>query len=142
MLFILISRKMIEMLFSKKKKELVMMHYEGLPGFKQDFPCKVDSDESNIIFTNEHNSVVNLPISQIQNIDSLPEMNFMGKYHNNPVNTAKTKNAVKWFYVINYTSSSGEAKYVALWGTDGSIRKFFDELNAKLSSSSSGTITL
>ena len=124
-------------MFGKKNKDVVLMHYEGLQGFKQDFPCNVKLDEEAVVFSNSNGGSAKLAISQIQSLDSMPEVNFMGKYHNNPVSTARM--GVKWFYVINYVSSSGEAKYIAFWGTDSATRKFYDELNSKVSS---GTISL
>ena len=130
---------MIEMLFSKKKKDsrTTLMHYEGLQGFRQDFPCKLDVDDSAIIFCNENNVTIKLPFSQIQSIDFLPEVNFMGKYHNNPTSTAKA--GMKWFSVVSYTSSSGESKYLAFWASDSTGKNFFDGIRSKISS---GTITL
>lgn len=124
-------------MFGKKKKDLVLMHYEGLQGFKQDFPCNVKLDDEAVVFTNNNGGSAKLPLTQIQSLDSLPEVNFMGKHHNNPVSTAKM--GVKWFYIINYTSSSGESKYIALWGTNSEARKFYDELNVQVSS---GEVTL
>lgn len=114
------------MLFSKKNKDdkTTLMHYEGLPGFRQDFPCKAEVKESCIIFTNENGSTISLPLNQIQSIDYMPELNFMGKYHNNPITTAKV--GVKWFSVISYISSTGESKYLAFWSVDSKGRKFFD----------------
>ena len=39
-------------MFGKKKNngKVTLMHYEGLQGFRQDFPCKLDVDDSAIIF--------------------------------------------------------------------------------------------
>lgn len=135
----LISERKIKMLFSKKKKDsrITLMHYEGLQGFRQDFPCKAETDDTCIIFTNENNGTAKLPYSQIQTIDYMQEVHFMGKYHNNPISTAKM--GVKWFSVVSYISSSGENKYLAFWSVDSTGRKFFDEVRTKISS---GSITL
>lgn len=124
------------MLFSKKdkskadKNEMNIMHYEGLQGFRQDFPCTARLDEEGITFENKEGFSVGLAYSKLQSIEYMPELNFMGKYHNNPVSTAKM--GVKWFYVIHYISSSGESKYIAFWGVDTKTSKFFDELKTKV----------
>ena len=126
-------------MFGKKKNngKVTLMHYEGLQGFREDFPCKLDVDDSAIIFCNENNATIKLPFNQIQSIDYLPELNFMGKYHNNPTTTAKA--GTKWFSVVTYISSSGESKYLAFWSVDSTGRKFFEEVRNR---TASGTITL
>ena len=104
-------------LFGKKKNDasgMVITHYEGLPGFRQDFPCNMNITEDKIVFSNKEGSTVELAKAQVTNIDWMREDVFMGKYHNNPVSTAKG-NAVKWFSVILYKSSGGEDKYIAFW---------------------------
>ena len=42
-------------MFFKKKdiNEVVLMHYEGLIGFKQDFPCKAFIEDENVLFKND-----------------------------------------------------------------------------------------
>ncbi|MBQ8683700.1 MAG: hypothetical protein IJ518_04195 [Clostridia bacterium] len=119
-------------MFFKKKdiNEVVLMHYEGLIGFKQDFPCKAFIEDENVLFKNDTTDI-RLSYNQINNIDYMPETNFMGKYHNNPVNTSET-NAVKWFSVITYTSSSGETKYIAFWSVDSKGRKFFEKVEQNI----------
>ena len=116
-------------MFFKEKdiNEVVLMHYEGLVGFKQDFPCRAFIEDENILFKNDTTDI-KLAYNQIESIDYMPEMNFMGKYHNNPVNTSKT-NAVKWFSVISYTSSSGEAKYIAFGRLTARVESFLKKLN-------------
>lgn len=123
------------MLFSKKAKnpsEMNIIHYEGLQGFRQDFPCTVKLDDEVLTFSNKEGFTISLAYSKLQSIDFMPEPNYMSKYHNNYVSTAKTKAAVKWFYVINYISSSGEAKHIAFWGVDLKTSKFFDEIKTKV----------
>ena len=119
-------------MFFKKKdiNEVVLMHYEGLIGFKQDFHCKAFIEDENILFKNDTTDI-KLAYNQIDSIDYMPEMNFMGKYHNNPVNTSKT-NAVKWFSVISYTSLSGEVNYIAFWSVDSKGRKFFEKVEQSI----------
>lgn len=124
-------------MFFKKKdsnKPTVLMHYEGLQGFKQDFPCKASADEMYVIFENENGGIAKLSFKQITSIDYMPEISFMGKYHNNPVSTSKTA-AVKWFSVVNYISSTGENKYLAFWSVDSTGRKFFEGISTKITSS-------
>lgn len=121
------------MFFKKKEsnKPTVLMHYEGLQGFKQDFPCKASADENFVMFENENGGIAKLSFEQITSIDYMPETNFMGKYHNNPVSTSKT-NAVKWFSIVNYISSAQESKYIAFWSVDSKGRKFFEEISTKI----------
>ena len=123
------------MFFSKKdsNKPIVLMHYEGLTGFRQDFPCKVSTDEMSIIFENGNGGIAKLSYNQIISIDFMPEINFMGKYHNNPISTSRT-NAVKWFSVVNYVSSTQNNKYLAFWTVDSKGKKFFDSIVAKIPS--------
>ena len=123
-------------MFFKKKdsnKPTVLMHYEGLQGFKQDFPCKASADENFVMFENENGGIAKLSFDQITSIDYMPETNFMGKYHNNAVSTSKTA-SVKWFSVVNYVASTQENKYLAFWSVDGKGRKFFEEINSKITS--------
>ncbi len=70
--------------------------------------------EDKVVFSNKEGSTIDLKKSQITSLDWMREDMFMGKYHNNPISTAKG-NAVKWFIVIHYTASSGEDKYIAFW---------------------------
>lgn len=123
-------------MFFKKKasnKPTVLMHYEGLQGFRQDFPCKAKIDGRTIVFENEKGGIAKLPFDQIISVDYLQEIHFMGKYHNNPVATAKS-GAVKWFSIVNYKSSSNEIKYLAFWSVDSTGRNFFDKVNEEAAS--------
>lgn len=117
-------------MFGKKKEKLpgtITNHYEGLPGFRQDFPCGMEVKENMVSFTNSEGAVVNLPIEKITMIDWMKEEQFMGKYHNNPVNTSKT-NAIKWFSVISY-NSNGEDKYIALWDVASKTRSELEKIH-------------
>lgn len=120
-------------MFFKKKEtdEFVLMHYEGLVGFKQDFPCKIIIEDTSILFKND-NTDIRLSFNQINGVDYLPELNFMGKYHNNPVNTSKTT-AVKWFSVISYTNSANEDKFIAFWSVDGKAGKLLKRVEQNIS---------
>ncbi len=112
-------------LFKKKSADdgFVVNHYEGLPSFKQDFPCNMKVVDGAVVFSNNGGSTASLNAEQITNIDWLREDMFMGKYHNNPVNTGKA-GATKWFAVINYKSSSGEEKYIAFWSLNSKAKDF------------------
>lgn len=128
-----ISGRMIEMLFSKKSKskDLVLMHYEGLQGFSQDFPCSLVLDEGAIKISKvKPDLTATLPLNQIQGIDFMPEVNFMAQYHNFPANTAKM--GTKFFYIIKYTSSQGEAKHVAFWDVGNKADSFMDEIRTRI----------
>ena len=119
-------------MFGFKKKEinsLTMIHHEGLPNFKQDFPCTVTLEGDCIVFAEKDGCTVKLPYGQILKVDAMSEVNFMTKYHNNK---AKTKNGTVWFRVITYTSSIGEEKYIALWNVDSKTAKFFDGLGERI----------
>lgn len=72
-----------------------------------------------------------MSVEQIRSIDYMPETNFVGKYHNNPISTSKS-GAVKWFFVVNYISSAQEKKYLAFWNVDSKGRKFFEDITLKL----------
>lgn len=116
-------------LFEKKASKsdgVNIMHYEGLPGFRQDFPCNMKAEPDKVVFSNAEGSTVTLAAAQITGIDWMREDMFMGKYHNNPVNTSKS-NAVKWFAVINYSSSSGESKYIAFWSTTAKEKDYLQK---------------
>lgn len=124
------------MLFSKKKTDspVVLIHYEGLRGFSQDFPCEVSLENENIIFRNKKPIVmVTLPIKQILSIDFMPETNFMGMYHNTTATTAKM--GAKFFYVIKYTSADGEFKFIALWDVGNKAKTLMDAIREKITPS-------
>lgn len=119
-------------MFGFKKKETnsnVIMHYEGLPKFKQDFPCVATLEDDCIVFTERDGNSAKLPYGQIRTIDEMTETNFMLKYHNDK---AKTKKGTVWFRVITYVSSTGEEKYIALWNVDFKTAKFFDQLKERI----------
>ena len=122
-------------MFGKKKASnaLRVIHYEGLPNFNQDFPCTLTNDGINLIFETQTGNKVNLPISKVNQIERMPELNFMGKYHNNALTTAKS--GVKWFTVIHYQSSKGSDEYIAIWTVDFKSAKFFEEIESQLSTS-------
>lgn len=100
------------MLFKKKPKGLSVMHYEGIPGFKQDAPCFIDIGDDAIVFNTAAGASVTLPITKIEHIDIMPEANYMLKYHN--ANTSSAKVGVKWYAVITY-ATEGESKRIVAW---------------------------
>lgn len=120
-------------MFGKKKQSNVLkiMHYEGLPNFNQDFPCLLKNDGTNLIFESQAGNKINLPIDKINLIERMPELNFMGKYHDNALTTSKL--GVKWFTIIHYQSSNESNKYIALWTVDLKSAKFFDEIKSSIS---------
>lgn len=119
------------MLFSKKNKGASIIHYEGLQGFKQDIACNVILNDDAVVFTNAQGSSASLKYNQIQSLDFLSEVQFMGQYHNNPVSTARV--GAKWFGVIKYISSTGDNRYLAFWCVDSKIRNLFKDIEPKLS---------
>lgn len=100
------------MLFKKKPKSLSVIHYEGIPGFKQDAPCFINIGDDAIVFNTVSGASVTLPITKIEYIDIMPEANYMLKYHN--ANTSSAKVGVKWYAVIAYVTES-ESKRIAVW---------------------------
>lgn len=119
-------------MFSFKKKEIkstTMIHYEGLPKFRQDFPCTVTLEKDAVVFAEKDGCTVKLPYCQILKVDAMTEVNFMMKYHNDK---AKTKKGTVWFRVITYTGSAGNEAYIALWSVDVKTAKFFEQLEARI----------
>ena len=129
------------MFFSRKKSKsdgIVIPHYEGLPGFRQDFPCNAKISDDMLVFSNNEGNTVNLPIAQIQSVDTMVrERNFMARYHGNAITTSK--GAEKLYYVITYINSSGATAYLAFWDAYNSkTNKFFESIPLP----QSGAITL
>jgi hypothetical protein len=121
-------------MFGKKKKNnnvLNVMYYEGLQGFLQDFPCKITLEDDALIISKTNPDLnVTLPYKQITAIDTLPEQNFMAQYHNITGTTAKM--GTKFYYVIKYTSSSGEPKHLAFWDVSGKTMKQFLSIRERI----------
>lgn len=127
-------------MFGFKKKpinSISLMHYEGLAGFKQDFPCTITLEDDFMVFQNHEGNVAKLPYDRILKVDAMPEVNFMAKYHNNK---AKTKKGTVWFRIITYTTSAGEEAYVAVWDVSMKTMKFFDQLEARIKTAPTETI--
>ena len=119
-------------MFSSRKNQpsgIVIPHYEGLPGFRQDFPCNAKISGDMLVFSNNEGKTVNLPIAQIQSIDTMVrERNFMARYHGNAITTSK--GAEKLYYVITYTNSSGATAYLVFWDAYNSkTNKFFESIH-------------
>ena len=121
-------------MFGRKKKNnnvLNVMYYEGLQGFLQDFPCKITLEDDALIISKTNPDLnVTLPYKQITAIDVLPEQNFMAQYHNTTGTTAKM--GTKFYYVIKYTSSSGESKHLAFWDVSGKTMKQFLNIRERI----------
>lgn len=119
-------------MFGKKKNTnvLTVMHYEGLPNFNQDFPCTLTNEGNTLVFETQSGNKVNLPIDRIKQVERMPELNFMGKYHNNALTTAKS--GVKWFTVIHYQSANNSDEYIAVWTVDFKSVKFFENITKNL----------
>lgn len=121
-------------LFSKKdktekiiNKEYGIVHYEGIPGFKQDWPCKIKITEDMLVFTVKNSdSVVRLPLSKITCVDVIGEAQYMLKYHNVEV-TYKKGDIAKCYAVITYTSDD-TTKTLAFWYVELKIQNAMREL--------------
>lgn len=112
--------------FGKKKQSgIPVCHYEGISAFAQDYPCQLEVIDDHLeIRRLKPETTVTLPLNRVIQIDSMTEMEFMGKYHGAGINTAK--HGIKHFLVITYQAQDGSEKYIALWGTVSEARKFFD----------------
>lgn len=117
------------MLFKKKNKDIInVMHYQGLEGFNQDYPCLIEiKDDKFVIKRIKPELVVTLSINQIIKIDSLKDNEFMQKYNN----TVGTNNK-KYYLVITYMSKDNQEKEIIFWGTASEAIKF-DDLKFKFS---------
>lgn len=126
-------------MFGRKKNvnTMTMIHYEGLSGFQQDFPCTVTLEDDYLVFQNKDGNTAKLPYDRILTLDAMSEQHFMAKYHNDK---AKTKRGTVWFRIITYTSSAGEEKYIALWNVDVKGIKFFDQLTERIKKKPTETI--
>lgn len=114
------------MFFKKKEKtSFQLVHYEGLH-FNQDFPCEVSFDTDCLIFKSD-NQTAKLKFDQLRNAEYMKEVQYMGKYHNNPVSTAKC--GVKHFCVIHYKASTGDDKYIAVWTVGMDAINFVEKLS-------------
>lgn len=129
-------------MFGKNKNSIIkVMHYEGLDGFVQDYPCTIEIKDNNFeIKRIKPETTVNLSITQIKKIETMEESRFMVKYHNNDATT--DKGMKKYYLVITYTSKNNEEKYIAFWGTIFEYNKFLDLQNKQLNTQKSDSYNL
>lgn len=129
-------------MFGKNKNSIIkVMHYEGLDGFVQDYPCTIEIKDNNFeIKRIKPETTVNLSITQIKKIETMEESRFMVKYHNNDATT--DKGMKKYYLVITYTSKNNEEKYIAFWGTIFEYNKFLDLQNKQLDNQKSNSYNL
>ncbi len=115
------------MLFKKKNSNILnVMHYQGLDGFNQDYPCLIEIKEKEFeIRKIKPELTVTLPINQIIKIDSLKNNEFTQKYNN----TIGTNNK-KYYLIITYKSKDNKEKEIIFWGTASEAIKF-DNLKYK-----------
>lgn len=107
------------MFFKEKNKIIKVIHYAGLIGFNQDYPCTIEiKDEVFEIKKIKPEMIVKLPKSKIVKIDSLKENEFMQKY-----NHTKGTNNMKYYLVITYKNDT-ETKEIILWGTSKEAIQF------------------
>lgn len=100
------------MLFKKKNKIIKVIHYDGLKGFNQNYPCTIENkDDIFEIKKIKPEMIVKLPKSKIIKIDSLRDNEFMQKYiHSNGTNN------MKYYLIITYKTDN-EEKEIIFWGT-------------------------
>lgn len=129
-------------MFGKNKNSILkVMHYEGLDGFIQDYPCTIEMKNDTFeIKRIKPETTVNLSITQIKKIETMEEPRFMVKYHNNDATT--DKGIKKYYLVVTYTSKSNEEKYIAFWGTAFEYNKFLDLQNKQLNTQKSNSYYL
>ncbi len=115
------------MLFKKKNKNIIrVIHYEGLKGFNQNYPCTIEEKEHEFeIKKNNPELIVTLPKNKVVKIDSLSDNDFMQKYHN----TIGTNDKM-YYLVITYSSNDGSEKQIVFWGSSLEAIKF-NELKYK-----------
>lgn len=107
------------MFFKEKNKIIKVIHYAGLIGFNQDYPCTIEiKDEVFEIKKIKPEMIVKLPKSKIVKIDSLKENEFMQKY-----NHTKETNNMKYYLVITYKNDT-ETKEIIFWGTSKEAIQF------------------
>ena len=94
------------MFFSRKNKPsgIVIPHYEGLPGFRQDFPCNANISGDMLVFSNNEGKTVNLPIAQIQSIEHHgTRTQFYGKVPRKCYNNVKgRRKAVLCYHIYQF----------------------------------------
>lgn len=129
-------------MFGKSKNSIIkVMHYEGLDGFVQDYPCTIEIKDNNFeIKRIKPETTVNLSITQIKKIETMEESRFMVKYHNNDATT--DKGMKKYYLVITYISKNNEEKYIAFWGTIFEYNKFLNLQNKQLNNQESNSYNL
>lgn len=117
-------------LFGKAKQiKLIMYHYSGLPGFKENTPCNMFLDEDNRclrfeLFESKDNITVELPLNKITNakLINVEEIEQQSKLGRAVVGgllfgsagaivgamSAGDKKKIKTLYLINYVSDNEE----------------------------------
>lgn len=110
-------------MFGKKKETVIhVMHFEGISGFSQDYPCTIGTDEMNLIVKKiKPDATVTLPLSRITSCDTMTEKDFMLKYHGQATTTSKTKGIDKYYLIVNYDKGK-----LVFWGTSTEYRFFID----------------
>ena len=122
-------------LFGKAKQtKLIMYHYNGLPGFKENVPCNMFLDEENLrlrfeLFTSKDSSIIELPLNKITNaklvnVEEIEQQSKIGRAVVGGIlfgnagaivgaMSSGEKKKIKTMYIINYVSD-GEEKVIAL----------------------------
>lgn len=115
-------------MFGKRVKlpGIPVMHYQGLKGFPQDFPCSIELSGESIVFHKVNPEVtVTLPLNKVTLIDMMEEENYQVMYHNVKASTAKL--GVKWYYVIKYQGADGPA-HIDIWTTPGKTTREMEKI--------------
>ena len=98
----------------KKKKQIPIIHYEGIDIFYQNCPCTLeDKDNFFEIIREKDKCTITLNTNQIQFIDYLSESEFMQKYHN----TNSFEKSNKKYFIIHFISKEGVTKRIVFWAT-------------------------
>ena len=97
----------------KEMKPIRAFHYEGIDALYTDCPCWIRMTDSDFEVKSDKPEInVNLPKDRIKSVSCLDEDKFMQKYHGN---AAKTSKLTRKYLAIEYTSSAGENKMLAMW---------------------------
>lgn len=107
-------------MFGKKKESgIKAMHYEGIPSFATDYPCKLELNDKELIITRiKPETIVTLPFDRISSFTAMEEQRFMQEYHGNAAPTSKS-GIKKYYLVVKYDKG-----ILAFWGTGAEYGEF------------------
>lgn len=119
-------------MFGKKKESSIKaMHYEGIPSFATDYPCKLELKNKKLIITRiKPETIVRLPLERINSFTAMEEQRFMQEYHGNAATTSKS-GIKKYYLVVKYDKG-----ILAFWGTGAEYGEFIKLQNNSITAPS------